>query len=674
MDQDDIEAAHRDGRSRNLKDYYYLFLRRLWLLPVTLLAGLGVAYYVVSASPDEYTSVATIEVERQSNGGAEIGDSEELRMGGQSVISTVVQKLQMGDLFRSVAERPDVRSLDAIIPKSKNWTPWVEKEAESEEAASVEQVTSIVQQSIGVAARDATNLIDIVVTHSDPEAAQAIAIGLLSEYHRMQRDIAAGKTSDAVDYIKTETESIMEEVERARDALNTYKQLLTLKEDIRGVETSIAVLEKKYLPRWPELVEQVELLSILQRRFLEEYDRVLRRSPSEKEFWQGKESVELAGLEGNERIQFLLTLVEGRADILENNLANRQAFLNNRINISAEGEFAQDFETQEFAITNRPQLPTAPSGPDRLQMMTMGGVGGLALGAGLILLLGFLDSSVRRVDELESVSNLSVLGAIPSSKDADVRQLSDGEQRKKRADFAPALVTSHSQRAASLEAEAIRSLRVSLSYLGDMEDRKTFLVSSSNPGEGKSWVSANIAAAFALQGDKTVLVDMDLRRPVQHQMWGIGRDVKGISEFLSQGSKLSEVTHETEVENLSIIPSGAPTPNPAELLGVRKVQDFFKQLRDNYDRVIIDSAPIIVVSDSLHIARFAQTVVLVYFMGKTPIKALMRSIKILESNKTRPAGVIANRLPPTNNAGKYGYYYGYYGPGGQSDYYSQKMD
>ena len=216
-------------------------------------------------------------------------------------------------------------------------------------------------------------------------------------------------------------------------------------------------------------------------------------------------------------------------------------------------------------------------------------------------------------------------------------------------------------------------MRTGLTFLGTAEERCTFLVASSVPGEGKSWVASNLAHSFALQGDRTLLIDADMRRPVQGEVFGYGREPKGLADVLSLGTPLKEVILRSELsEDLFLIPAGSWSANPAELLSGKSLQPLLDKLSEYFDRIVIDSAPLVPVSDSIPIAKLVQSVVLVVRVGSSPKGAIKRALRVLSDNGSHPVGIVANGLPKTRTSGAHGYYYSYSGSGSYSGYSSKE--
>ena len=205
-------------------------------------------------------------------------------------------------------------------------------------------------------------------------------------------------------------------------------------------------------------------------------------------------------------------------------------------------------------------------------------------------------------------------------------------------------------------AEAFRTLRTALSLLGNQKTRTTFLFTSAVPGEGKSFSSINYSVSLAQQGLRTLLIDADLRLPtigkvLFDEKWHIG-----VSEVITGQASLDDTIRTTEVDNLFVITAGTRAPNPAELLSGPAFGDLIKEASQKYDRIVIDSAPVNAVADSLLLVKYVSTVCLVLHAGKTARKAIIRAVNKLSEAGSRPVGFIINRLPRHGGANYYYYY------------------
>ena len=208
--------------------------------------------------------------------------------------------------------------------------------------------------------------------------------------------------------------------------------------------------------------------------------------------------------------------------------------------------------------------------------------------------------------------------------------------------------------------EEIKKIRTNIKFSSINEDVKVICVTSSLPGEGKSLISANLAASFAQYDEKVLLVDCDLRKGRQGKLFNIpiNNDL-GLSKLLINKRWENEYRNyikNTKVNNLSVIPAGIFPPNPSELLTSERFLYLIKKLKDDYDRIILDCPPIEGLSDALVVSSLADTTVLVAKYKSTPVNLLEKSKKALDKVGSKLAGVVLNHVDKEPNT----YYYGYY--------------
>lgn len=205
--------------------------------------------------------------------------------------------------------------------------------------------------------------------------------------------------------------------------------------------------------------------------------------------------------------------------------------------------------------------------------------------------------------------------------------------------------------------EDIRTIRTNLQFTSSDNDAKVLLVTSSIPGEGKSFISSNLAAAFALTGESTLLIDSDLRLGRIHKIFGVSNK-KGLSNLLVEKEidDFEEYIKKTEITDLYVMPRGTVPPNPSELLNSSNAKRIVEFLKQNFDHIIFDGVPINGLPDSLIVAGLVDRVIIVASANYTKIEELNDTKKALEKIDANIAGVVVNR---TNQAkrGKYSNYY-----------------
>ncbi|UOR14056.1 CpsD/CapB family tyrosine-protein kinase [Halobacillus amylolyticus] len=204
-------------------------------------------------------------------------------------------------------------------------------------------------------------------------------------------------------------------------------------------------------------------------------------------------------------------------------------------------------------------------------------------------------------------------------------------------------------------AEQYRTIRANLQFASVDKELQSLLITSAGPSEGKSMTSANMAAVFAQQGKRVLLVDGDLRKPTVHHSFRLN-NTKGLSNFLVGRQTLKETTQITAVDNLDVLPSGPIPPNPSELLGSKAMHKLMMEARQHYDLIILDTPPVLAVSDSQVLAREVDGVMLVVRSGQTEFQAAERAKELLEQSKANLLGVVLNDREKKNS--NYYYYYG----------------
>ena len=216
-------------------------------------------------------------------------------------------------------------------------------------------------------------------------------------------------------------------------------------------------------------------------------------------------------------------------------------------------------------------------------------------------------------------------------------------------------ITQHDKK--SPISEAYRSIRTNLQFAGAGKPIKIISFTSATPGEGKSTTISNIAVAMAQDNKRVLLMDCDMRKPIQHKKFGLKN--KGLSNCIATGVSFSEVVQHNVFENLDVLPSGPVPPNPSELLGSEKMDELLKEAAEGYDYVLIDMPPVLPVTDAAVLAPKVDGVVYVVASGAISPEEAKYSKERLNQAGANILGVILNKMPKQHGAG-YGYYYYYY--------------
>lgn len=291
-------------------------------------------------------------------------------------------------------------------------------------------------------------------------------------------------------------------------------------------------------------------------------------------------------------------------------------------------------------VEQRASIPGAPVVPKKKRNLALGFALGAMLGVGLALLRDQLDTTIKSPEALEEVAGTGVIGYIPFDK-------------KLVADHAVAFDADNSG-----TAEGFRKLRTNLQFLAVDNPPRLIVVTSSSPSEGKSTTTINIALALAEAERNVVLVDGDLRRPRLANYLDLVGAV-GFSSVLSGGASLDDVLQETKFSRLTVLTAGTIPPNPSELLGSLAARKMFSDLRARFDYVIVDSPPLLAVTDGAILAAEADGAIVAVRAGKTKRDQLAHAIGILRDVDAKLLGAVFTMLP-TRGSGSYSYNYYYY--------------
>ncbi|MCA9875337.1 MAG: polysaccharide biosynthesis tyrosine autokinase [Anaerolineales bacterium] len=286
-------------------------------------------------------------------------------------------------------------------------------------------------------------------------------------------------------------------------------------------------------------------------------------------------------------------------------------------------------------------VPGAPIRPRTVTNTLLAMVVGGMVALGLIFLIEYLDDSIKSPDQIMEDTGLTTLGAIANIKSDSLPQT---------------LVTQLTPR--DPISEAYRVIRTNLSFSAVDEGLRSVLVTSSSPGEGKSTTTANLAVVMAQAGKRTILVDSDLRRPVQHKIFETPNNFGLTTAVLDSESSVIQHVQETKIPFLRIMTSGPIPPNPAELLSSQRMNQLVQELQSEADIVIFDTPPVLTVADASILSALVTGCLVVVDTGKTKRNTFIGAIERLQRTGGNIFGAVLNKLNPDRRG--YGYYYYYY--------------
>lgn len=292
-------------------------------------------------------------------------------------------------------------------------------------------------------------------------------------------------------------------------------------------------------------------------------------------------------------------------------------------------------------IYSRPGVASAPSSPNFRLNLIAGAVLGVLAGIAVAFAFNYFDTSIKTLEDAERSLGLPVMGVIP--QDAGVLLLQGGD---------------------GPDSEAYRILRTNIELKRDLLNASTFAVTSANAGEGKTLTLLNLSYVFAQAGYSTLMIDADMRRPRLAKYAELRNDV-GLSDYLSSKKELAEVVFKTDSDNLYLLPSGPSTIDPSGLISSPRMEQLIKEASRRFDVVMIDSPPILGVSDASLLVNRADATLLVLQPRKMPLKALVRARDLAQAAGARLMGLVLNNVDISGDT-QYQYYTTYY------SYYSQE--
>lgn len=338
-------------------------------------------------------------------------------------------------------------------------------------------------------------------------------------------------------------------------------------------------------------------------------------------------------------VQGAIRALESKRDTLQANYANMLAG-------TAQGAL------NSLTIIEPATLPEAPVGPAVMETVLAAAAIGLSLAVGAAFLLEYLDDTIKSADDVRAVVGLPTLTGIAKHKQGSSDRVD--------------LVTLKDPRAPV--SEAYRTLRTATQFANVDTPIRTILITSANPGEGKSITAANLAVVMAQAGNRVLLIDADLRRPVQHRIFGLVQK-RGLTDLLIDMTNSQSATRimdlfvrgnrhtivETPQSGLYVLPSGSIPPNPAEVIASHKMELLLDFLATRFNYIVIDSPPTLAVTDAVVLSTRADSVLVVASVGSTRRSQLKQAVERLREVNASVAGVVLNRLTGRNDT--YYYYY-----------------
>jgi polysaccharide biosynthesis transport protein len=705
----------------DLREVVYLFRNHLGKVLACVALALAIALIYLHHARPIFASSALLEValtDRQNQPVSDVDSADtlktvELKLASQSVLLAVIKEHHLeAELLAANDELPI--GLQQIVTWGRSLfdrAPGERSASGTTGKASDAELVRRFRPRVSVDVVRGSRLIALRVEDADPSRAQTLAQAIIEEFFHQSRTSRQKETAASREQLLAEAKRVGEQFKLAEEKLQAYRTrynavslqdrqnivverlrelnqqvaaaknerlkwqaeaeqvkkaegasadqllgiraiaelpgIIDLQKQVALKEANVATLAQRYGPLHPTLVQAKSELeevrgsvrNALQKAAVRVEQSRNSAQATEEALQQALQKQELAALE-LDRIAIPYHALERE---VQANGTMYQKILDDlqQHDVAHDLVSANDIEGIDIRVVESPLAPVRPAKPHQFLLLALSLATGLFAGCGLILGTRAIDTSIPSVDAAEADLGVSVFTSVPRS-------------RHHRLTSRPLAL----RYPASPQAEAFRSLRTALSMLTTEEDRRCVLFTSAVPGEGKSFCALNCAAAFAQEGAKTLLIDADLRRPALRPLFPKTKGKPELSDCLSDPRLFPQALQTTGVDNLFCLGDSVHHPGSAELIGRDGLRTVIRLAMDGFDRVVIDTAPLVAVSDTLRIAPHVPTICLVVHAGKTPRRLARRALKVLAEVAHRSvSGLILNKINTRAAGAQYHYYY-----------------
>ncbi|HCI5553002.1 TPA: polysaccharide biosynthesis tyrosine autokinase [Klebsiella pneumoniae] len=486
-----------------------------------------------------------------------------------------------------------------------------------------------------------SGMLGLTLTGDNPELITRILDTISQNYLAQNIDCQAAQDAKSLDFLNMQLPKVRSDLDIAEDKLNAYRkqkdsvdlnmeaksvldQIVNVDNQLNELTFREAEISQLYTKEHPTYKALMEKRHILQEEKTKLNKRVSGMPATQQEVLRLSRDVE-----------------SGRAVYLQ--LLNRQQELN----------IAKSSAIGNVRIIDNAVTETKPVKPKKILVVAIGLIFGLFVSVGLVLLRVFLRRGIESPEQLEDIG-INVYASVPVSEWLAKNNRKSSKLRKNQSDTLLAL-----ENPADLAVEAIRSLRTSLHFAMMEAKNNVLMISGASPNAGKTFISSNLAATIALTGKKVLFIDADLRKGYVHKMLG-RKQGQGLSEVLSGQVAVEKVIEHVDDAAFDYIGRGLIPPNPAELLMHPRFEALLKWGSQNYDLVVIDTPPILAVTDAAIIGRYAGTSLMVARFEVNTVKEIEVSMKRFEQSGVVVKGCILNGVVKKASS-YYGYGYNHYG-------------
>lgn len=693
----------------SLAAYWHTVVKRRWTIFTTALILVTVTTIVSFRMSPVYRATARVQVDTETPLIQSIEELYQKADADDTFVQTQIQILKSDSLAWRTIEQLGIA--DSLIPPQK-----LKSIPESERKLNL---IGAFRRKLIVDLTPKTRMLSVSYEDANPQLAAQVATSLVNNYIDYSFRLKYDATRQASTWMEQQLDELKAKVESSQQALVNYdreSQIASIgdKQNVQeqmlsdlGKELSIAESERvqkeslyretlanpkqaavlahnellqkleersaelqgqyaetiaQYGPKYPKALRLQDQIDDNRAQIEREQQRVIERIRREYNTAVAREKLASAAVAAQREKVGQQNQLLVQHNLLQREFESNQQLYQNLLQRLKNATVSAGLQSTNIHLVDAALPPTEPVRPRKVLNIALGLLAGLVLGVLGAFLQEGMDHSIGTAEELETVLLAPTLATVPLEREGKSRpSLAKATATAEEGKSSVAL--SILERPQSPMSEAYRALRTSILMSIQPNPPKTILVTSSQPGEGKTTTALNLAQCMAQRKGKVLLVDCDLRKGGIAVLAGMTNE-RGVSVVLAGKYKLDDaLQRHGEDSNLWILPSGPIAENPAELMSSEEMANLLQELSNKFDHVIIDSPPVLAVTDATILSSMVDAVVLVVERGRTHRLALMRTKAIIENAGGRILGTVLNKLDMRENryGGYHGYYYGHYG-------------
>lgn len=555
-------------------------------------------------------------------------------------------------IANTLAEMYIERQLEIKLSASREAVRWLEKEVETawkkvEDSEVALQAYKERHAIISFEGRQNIDIQKLSQLNTAVNDAKVRRITIEAEYNRIQK------------YLKPDIEEWeVEELESIPQVISN-PLVRQLKLELSSLESELSELQKKFRDKHPNVIALQSQITSGRDRIDAEIKKIFGSINKQYRVALEQELKLVEALEQQKREALELDQKAVMYEALQREVESNRRIYDVLLQRAKEASVTERLKTSNIRIVERAVVPNIPIAPRKARSIFLAMVTSLIIGIILTLSLEYFDSTIRTPKDIDQYLDIPCLGIIPKVSPKGVKGVIPHDEEKSAIDVIVATIVVVAPK--TMVSEAYRNLRTNVMG-SSSEQGSVLLITSAGPGEGKSGLVANLGIALALSGRKTLIIDCDFRKPIMHKIFCLKNSEEGFSDIIKNAETpgTKRLIQRTDIQNLSVMPCGGIPPNPSELLESTFTRRHIETLGKEYDKILIDSPPVNMVTDPVILSRIAHKVILVICAGKTSRDVAQCARDQLRDVDTKIIGGVLNNVDIRKDDYYYGYHFAHY--------------